>query len=47
MVQQLKLMDLSKIRGIGWQAPISLGDGLKLAYGDFVARCLYSRYFQE
>ena len=34
-----KVMDVSRIRGLGWRAGISLGEGMKLAYGDFVARC--------
>lgn len=34
-----KVMDVSRIRGLGWQAGISLGEGVKLTYGDFVARC--------
>ncbi len=33
-----KVMDVSRIRGLGWQAGISLGEGVKVAYGDFVAR---------
>lgn len=33
-----KLMDVSKIRGLGWQADTSLRQGVKLTYGDFVAR---------
>jgi len=33
-----KIMDVSKIRNLGWQAATSLSDGVQLAYGDFVAR---------
>lgn len=47
VVQQLKRIDVSKIRGVDWHALLSLADGVKLAYGDFAARCLYPRYFQE
>jgi len=34
-----KIMDVSKIRSLGWQAVTSLNDGVQLAYGDFVTRC--------
>lgn len=30
-----KLMDVSRLNGLGWKARISLRDGLKLAYDDF------------
>ena len=30
-----KLMDVSRLNGLGWKAKISLRDGLKLAYEDF------------
>lgn len=33
-----KIMDVSKIRNLGWQAATSLGDGVQLAYNDFVTR---------
>lgn len=32
-----KLLDVGKLNALGWQASISLGDGVKLAYSDFVA----------
>jgi GDP-L-fucose synthase len=31
-----KVMDVSRIRGLGWRAGISLGEGMKLAYGDLL-----------
>jgi GDP-L-fucose synthase len=33
-----KLMDVSKLRALGWQARIPLHEGLDAAYGDFIAR---------
>ena len=33
-----KLLDVSRLRDIGWQARTSLREGIALAYGDFVAR---------
>jgi len=33
-----KLMDVSRLRGLGWQAKTSLEDGIALAYQDFLAR---------
>ena len=32
-----KLMDSSRLKSLGWQATVSLSDGLALAYQDFVA----------
>ena len=34
-----KLMDVSRMDTLGWQAAIPLTAGLKLTYSDFVARC--------
>lgn len=34
-----KVMDVSRICGLGWRPVVSLTEGIKLAYGDFVARC--------
>ena len=34
-----KVIDVSRIRRLGWQAGISLDEGVKLTYDDFVARC--------
>ena len=34
-----KVMDVSRIRGFGWKPVVSLAEGIKLAYGDFIARC--------
>ncbi len=31
-----KLMDVSRLKGLGWQAKTSLTDGIKLAYADFL-----------
>lgn len=31
-----KMMDISRIRGLGWQAGISPSEGMKLTYRDFV-----------
>lgn len=42
-----KVMDVSRIRGLGWHAAISLNDGVKLAYGDFLARCSCPEDIQE
>ena len=36
----LKLMDVSKINALGWEAKTKLEDGLKIAYGDFLSRKL-------
>lgn len=33
-----KLMDVSRLRGLGWQASTQLEDGIALAYQDFLAR---------
>jgi GDP-L-fucose synthase len=33
-----KLMDVSRLHGLGWQAKTSLEDGIALAYQDFLAR---------
>ncbi|MGK7910193.1 MAG: GDP-L-fucose synthase family protein [Synechococcus sp.] len=33
-----KLMDISRLKNLGWQAKTSLRDGIKLAYADFVSR---------
>lgn len=33
-----KLMDVSRLRGLGWQARTQLEDGIALAYQDFLAR---------
>lgn len=33
-----KLLDCSKLHGMGWKPKVSLKDGLALAYGDFVKR---------
>ena len=32
-----KLLDVGKLKALGWKASTSLGDGVKLAYSDFVA----------
>jgi GDP-L-fucose synthase len=32
-----KLLDVSKLAALGWRAKISLRDGLKVAYADFLA----------
>ena len=32
-----KLMDSSRLNSLGWRARVSLEDGLKLAYGDFLS----------
>jgi GDP-L-fucose synthase len=34
-----KIMDVSKIRSLGWQATTPLSEGVQLAYSDFVTRC--------
>jgi GDP-L-fucose synthase len=34
-----KIMDVSRIRGLGWKPNISLEEGIKLTYSDFVIRC--------
>jgi len=31
-----KLMDVSRLRALGWQAKVGLADGLTLAYADFM-----------
>lgn len=36
----LKLMDVSRIKSLGWEAKTSLKDGLKIAYEDFKNRML-------
>jgi GDP-L-fucose synthase len=33
-----KLMDVTRMSGLGWRATTGLVDGLKLAYQDFLAR---------
>jgi GDP-L-fucose synthase len=33
-----KLMDVSRLAGLGWRAKTSLEDGIKLAYQDFIAK---------
>jgi GDP-L-fucose synthase len=33
-----KLLDVSRLTGLGWQAKVALTDGLMHAYGDFLAR---------
>lgn len=33
-----KLMDVSRLRGLGWQARTTLEDGIRLAYQDFLSR---------
>jgi GDP-L-fucose synthase len=33
-----KLMDVSKLKNLGWQAKTSLRDGIRLAYEDFVKK---------
>lgn len=33
-----KLMDVSKLQGLGWKYHTSLEDGIKLAYADFIAK---------
>jgi GDP-L-fucose synthase len=33
-----KLLDVSRVRDIGWQASVSLREGIAQAYGDFAAR---------
>ena len=32
-----KLLDVARLHGLGWRAATGLGDGLKQAYGDFLA----------
>jgi GDP-L-fucose synthase len=34
-----KIMDVSKIRSLGWQATTPLSEGVQLAYSDFGTRC--------
>ena len=34
----LKLMDVSKMKALGWEAKTKLKDGLKIAYNDFLSR---------
>jgi GDP-L-fucose synthase len=34
-----KIMDVSKIRSLGWQATTPLSEGVQMAYSDFVTRC--------
>jgi GDP-L-fucose synthase len=31
-----KLLDVSKLRSLGWEASISLQEGIKVAYADFL-----------
>ncbi|MDO9225992.1 MAG: GDP-L-fucose synthase, partial [Pseudomonadota bacterium] len=33
-----KLMDVSRLRDLGWQAKVELEDGLAQAYADFLSR---------
>ncbi len=33
-----KLMDVSKLRGLGWEAKLPLREGIALAYADFIKR---------
>jgi GDP-L-fucose synthase len=33
-----KLLDVSRLRHLGWQSRVSLRDGIAMAYGDFMAR---------
>jgi GDP-L-fucose synthase len=33
-----KLMDSSRLQKMGWQAKVSLKDGLKIAYEDFLVK---------
>ncbi len=33
-----KMLDITKLRSTGWEAKISLVDGLKMAYDDYVSR---------
>jgi len=35
-----KILDVSRMRGLGWQAGTSLDKGVKLTYDDFVSHCL-------
>jgi len=37
-----KLLDVSKLRSLGWEASISLQDGIKIAYADFLKHSLDS-----
>ncbi len=37
-----KLLDVSKLRSLGWEASVSLQDGIKLAYADFL-NSVYSK----
>jgi len=37
-----KLLDVSKLRSLGWEASISLQDGIKIAYADFLKQSLDS-----
>ncbi len=34
-----KLLDVSKLHGLGWQAKTGLREGIENAYGDFIAHC--------
>ena len=33
-----KLMDVSKIKSLGWKPAVSLADGIRIAYADFLTR---------
>ena len=33
-----KVMDVSKIKGLGWSPQVSFETGIKVAYGDFLKR---------
>ena len=37
-----KLLDVSKLRSLGWEASVSLQEGIKLAYEDFL-KSVYSK----
>jgi len=37
-----KLLDVSKLRSLGWEASVSLQDGIQLAYEDFL-KSVYSK----
>jgi GDP-L-fucose synthase len=39
-----KLIDSAKLRNLGWKAQISLEQGLRLAYEDFLARSASSSF---
>jgi GDP-L-fucose synthase len=39
-----KLLDVSRLTGLGWRAKLVLSDGLKHAYGNFLARDVQQGY---